>query len=703
MSASNLEELFIDATESFTAETPAQLLTELQQLESLQDNPTAESIDFLVESWDGHLNPARAEFIVALAALDPRDSATFRKVLAEAMKKLVPPYMNKTAFFRALGLRDGKVSLPETVIRFHTLQQLKIGVFTWQPDIKVWGSITSIDEFAGSVAVNALNGSNSFAVPLEKVLATFKLFSPSAETRKLAPASSQLRIIAKEFRHIAQKYVLNTLCDDELKQIAFDTIVPGFMSAAKFEGWWKSEAGSVVAGMGRKPSEARSIQELHMLMQKLEDIKGVQFDADDRTRFKAFFTRVRPVNLKDTLLLVESISMLATHLKPEELADILSPLQHRMPFWPEQLNNINLSHLEIWGKLQVKNMPGFIKASQALLGEQYLAEYALRLPLRCLTQFSDQIDHELLSDIILEDENHSSDILLWIWKNRGGLSDALLRLVNIRNVSIALAQRDLPAAWATAQRDLKKHLIDKKDFQSHLLRCAGDDVTSFVDALQGAKFFLPGEQQSLLVKLSRLSEPLRALIESGEGKKLLNGNHKAGDEGAQTSPAQSPTITSVRSHKALIQELEDIIRIHIPENREALKTARAHGDFRENAEYDAAKERRNFLSRRRNELERQIVMIQPINFKEIEVTDRIVIGSTAVVTYDNGRTETFHLVGAWDGNPEKNWLSYKTRLGELFLGKKIGDAIPMPDGDTGRITAVRPLPETMVKILADEA
>ena len=154
-------------------------------------------------------------------------------------------------------------------------------------------------------------------------------------------------------------------------------------------------------------------------------------------------------------------------------------------------------------------------------------------------------------------------------------------------------------------------------------------MVSFVYALQGSKFFLPGEQQSLLVKLARLSEPLRILIESGEGKKLMGGVRRQNGEDADVPAAESPTITSVYSHKRLIKELEDIIRIHIPENRESLKVARAHGDFRENAEYDAAKERRNFLSQRRNELEHQIMMIQPINFKNIEVKDRVVIGSTA--------------------------------------------------------------------------
>ena len=295
-------------------------------------------------------------------------------------------------------------------------------------------------------------------------MSTFKIFSPNGETRKLAPISAPLRIIAKEYKEIATKYVLNGLTDEELKQIAQDTLVPDFMQPGQFEGWWKAEAGSVVAGMGRKPSEARSVQELHMLLEKLQGVDGINFDSDDQEKFKAFFTRVKTVGIKDMLMLIESISMLADHLPEKTLGEVLTPLKNRVSFWPSNLENVDLNNLEVWGKLQVKDMPGFIKAGKALFGEDYLAQYALLLPLRCLSQFCEYVDRDLLADIIIEGDSCSSDILLWIWKNIKGPSDPLAPLVNIRNVSMALSQRDLPAAWAIAQRELKKISARQKRF-----------------------------------------------------------------------------------------------------------------------------------------------------------------------------------------------------------------------------------------------
>ena len=144
-----------------------------------------------------------------------------------------------------------------------------------------------------------------------------------------------------------------------------------------------------------------------------------------------------------------------------------------------------------------------------------------------------------------------------------------------------------------------------------------------------------------------------------------------------------------------MKELDDIINIHVPENREALKVARAHGDFRENSEFDAAKERRNFLSRRRSELERELTRIQPVNMRMVRVEDTAVIGSEIEIRYDDGETERYYLLGAWDGDPERRFLAYRTRLGQAVLNRKVGSEIEAGNRK-GVLAAVRPLPEEII-------
>jgi transcription elongation GreA/GreB family factor len=58
-------------------------------------------------------------------------------------------------------------------------------------------------------------------------------------------------------------------------------------------------------------------------------------------------------------------------------------------------------------------------------------------------------------------------------------------------------------------------------------------------------------------------------------------------------------------------------------------------------------------------------------------------------------------VGAWDGNPEKNWISYKTRLGEALLGRTPEEKILLPNGSSCVIKEISALPEDIVKYLAE--
>jgi transcription elongation GreA/GreB family factor len=41
----------------------------------------------------------------------------------------------------------------------------------------------------------------------------------------------------------------------------------------------------------------------------------------------------------------------------------------------------------------------------------------------------------------------------------------------------------------------------------------------------------------------------------------------------------------------------------------------------------------------------------------------------------SGSTTTYTILGAWDGDPEKHVISYKTAFGAALLGKKPGDVV----------------------------
>ena len=76
--------------------------------------------------------------------------------------------------------------------------------------------------------------------------------------------------------------------------------------------------------------------------------------------------------------------------------------------------------------------------------------------------------------------------------------------------------------------------------------------------------------------------------------------------------------------------------------------------------------------------------------------------STVTAETADGKTTDYHIVGAWDGDPDKNLVSYKTKFGEALLGAKVGDTVQLPHGDSIRIKKISALPEALAKELSPE-
>ena len=84
--------------------------------------------------------------------------------------------------------------------------------------------------------------------------------------------------------------------------------------------------------------------------------------------------------------------------------------------------------------------------------------------------------------------------------------------------------------------------------------------------------------------------------------------------------------------------------------------------------------------------------MQPVSFKGVKAGEYAELGTTITLTAADGAETVYHLLGAWDGNPEKNYLSYRTRLGQAIFRCKIGDTVTLPSGEKVTLTAVAALP-----------
>ncbi len=698
MDSAAFDDLFLSALNQPSKKNLDKLLAALADAGNPIPAELIEQLNLLWESWSNdELDDAQGTFCVGLAALPMTDSPVFRKLLAGGVKAVLPPYLGRNPIMKALGVRDENVTLADFSRRLAKLRALKNGVVLFLPSSGRWGIAGVVDNINASVSVGAIGShGGAAAVPLEIVLREGVLLNPGPEIIRLID-SSRTPVSSSQFRAIAAGKALVQPTASELQMMARAGCASKLDKAA-FDRYWQSDAPAAAGTASRRSCDGRSLKEIDLLLTGEEqEGHSAGFQPDEAEAFRKFFTNLKAETaMREAKLLASIVSRLHNRATPEQLREMFSPLLAKAPFWPEEPTRVPLDQLSVWGELAAKNLEFLAAATAVVFPEEYLAGCAMRLPLKALNNVCPMLSNELLYDTFCEYKVSSADLLLWIWKNRKKCDEELLRLLNVENVSRALSNDSLPKAWGVALRELRSHLLDNADFQRQLIEAAEGDVMMFAAVLQGALFLSSGERQSLMVKLARVSTELRDYLENGAGQRILKAG--IGTAESQSPAGNEPNYTSVSSHRRLLKELDDIINIHVPENREALKVARAHGDFRENSEFDAAKERRNFLSRRRSELERELNRIQPVNMRMVRVEDFAVIGSEIELRYADGETESYYLLGAWDGDPERRFLAYRTRLGQAVLNRKVGDEIEAGNR-RGVLAAVRPLPEEIISEL----
>ena len=113
-----------------------------------------------------------------------------------------------------------------------------------------------------------------------------------------------------------------------------------------------------------------------------------------------------------------------------------------------------------------------------------------------------------------------------------------------------------------------------------------------------------------------------------------------------------------------------------------LKKALAMGDLRENAEYQAAKERQEFVRARLNQLQQRLSDLSMINMSNLP-RDRISLGSV-VTLFDIEKEQqvTYRLVTTEDADLTEGSISTTSPIGRSLLGKQEGDTVEVrvPDG-----------------------
>ncbi len=130
--------------------------------------------------------------------------------------------------------------------------------------------------------------------------------------------------------------------------------------------------------------------------------------------------------------------------------------------------------------------------------------------------------------------------------------------------------------------------------------------------------------------------------------------------------------SAVKHLEAEIKELEYELHNVLPKE---LERARALGDLRENAEYQAAKERKDYLMARLGQMKKRLADASMLNLEKIP-HDEIAFGSKVTLKDLQRDAEVVYtLVSAEESDVSQGKISVSSPIGRSLMGKKRGDTV----------------------------
>jgi transcription elongation factor GreA len=151
---------------------------------------------------------------------------------------------------------------------------------------------------------------------------------------------------------------------------------------------------------------------------------------------------------------------------------------------------------------------------------------------------------------------------------------------------------------------------------------------------------------------------------------------KAAPIGAAGAASAAPVVAAealTRDGEARLRaELDELTRVKRPQVIARIRTAKEHGDLKENSEYHAAREEQSFLEGRVQAIEarlRSAVIVEaPV------AGSRVGLGSVVTVD-DDGETVAYTIVGADESDPPRGRISSSSPVGRALVGRDTGDYV----------------------------
>ena len=258
----------------------------------------------------------------------------------------------------------------------------------------------------------------------------------------------------------------------------------------------------------------------------------------------------------------------------------------------------------------------------------------------------------------IREHSATSEMLAWLCSERGQWSELVTQEL-LGAIFAALEREQHSTAGRTGK--LYRTLVEDRQLLGDIFRKS--DVATARDwmrRLQLSHLFDELTKRSLLARLVKVYPELESMI-----------------TGAQTQGETASLIVSWSSLERRKAEYEEVVKTKIPENTREIALARSYGDLSENFEFKAAKQMQSVLMRRKTELEQMLHNARGASFENVD-TSRVSIGTIVTLReVETDKEETYTILGAWDGDPDRHVISYQTAIGQALLGHEIGETISL--------------------------
>jgi transcription elongation factor GreA len=134
----------------------------------------------------------------------------------------------------------------------------------------------------------------------------------------------------------------------------------------------------------------------------------------------------------------------------------------------------------------------------------------------------------------------------------------------------------------------------------------------------------------------------------------------------------APEAMTAEGEARLRAEHDELTRVRRPQVIARIRTAKEHGDLKENSEYHAAREEQSFLEGRVQAIEARLR--SAVIVEAPAAGSRVGLGSVVTLD-DDGETVTYTIVGADESDPARGRISSSSPVGRALVGRGTGDFV----------------------------